>query len=120
MFSIVSLQRFESDPTFYEPGFRHLLEVHLPLIRANPETVRVDIPPDKVFQFEFDFYGYLTELGIKPHHHWLYLRCNYMFSPEEFGKEQYHEYNPKTHWELIRPSMEYVASLKKRYLTEIQ
>lgn len=117
-FSINEQLKLPSNHLFYEPGFRHVLEVHLPILRTHPEVSRENITPDEVYQFEGDFYGLLNTRGVPLHEHWLILRMNHMENGSQFGSYLHDPYRKQQPFTLLRPPGVFLDRLVKRYRTK--
>jgi hypothetical protein len=100
---------------FYDPGFRTVLETHIPFLRAPQVSRRMPISPDKIYQFEGDFYGLLSDLDIPMEHHWVYLRVNGFHSPVEFGTQAHDPYAKRVAFDLILPAADALRDLAIQY-----
>jgi hypothetical protein len=117
VFSVHALAGDPGDTVYYEPGFRTVIETHLTLLRNHPATQRSAISPDKLHQYEGDFYGLLGELGVGMELHWIYLRVNGMESPNQFGRQLRDPYIKEQRFQLRRPPTEMISDLRTLYLT---
>lgn len=99
---------------YYEPGFRLLVETYLNILKNFNATI-VAIPPDKYYQYEGNFYGYLVELQIAPCLHWIYMRVNGMENPDQFAAELRLKddriYNPT----LLHPNKAMIETISMYY-----
>lgn len=113
-FTIMNQMAKPGPDLYYDPKFRLIIETHMNLLRKVDVTYEA-IPPELFYQYEGDFYGYLTERGISPELHFIYLRVNGMVNPDEFAKEIRdpldREYRPV----LIRPSLSMIETIKMYY-----
>lgn len=115
--SVRSLARAAGDPVYYDPGFRLLLETHLPLFQAGGVVSYQPISPDRLHQFEGDFYGLLSSLDVPLEWHWLYLRLNGLENSAHFGKEAHDPYHRPTTYHLKVPSEDLIRHLRSLYLS---
>lgn len=116
-FSVTTQARKAGDTVYYDPRFRTVIETHLPLLRTHPNTQRQAITPDVIHQFEGDFYGLLIQNGIPMHLHWIYLRVNYMNSPNQFGAQLRDPYRDRYEFTLLIPPEDTISELRKLFLT---
>jgi len=110
-FSITTLKNNSGDPMFYELGFRTIIETHLNILKYTNFTMKRSIDGSKVYQYEGDFYGLLAELNVPLEHHWIFLRVNGMFNPNEFGRVVYDPYGRRHDFNLLIPSDDYIGNL---------
>lgn len=101
---------------FYEPGFRLVVETALNVL-INRAAAREEIPLDLYYQYEGDFYGYLTFLGIPMERHFIILRMNGMTNPNQFAKEMRKDDSQAIRPILIRPNDNEVNELVKLYMS---
>lgn len=101
---------------FYDPAFRLIVETHINILRVT-DSKRESIERELFWQYEGDFYGYLTQKGIDPSLFWIYLRVNGMEHPNQFASEVRDPlgkaYNPV----LIRPSNNQIGVLQQYYMS---
>lgn len=113
--TVSTLMKPPGDPLFYELGFRTIIETHLFLLRLDALTLKQVIDGSKVHQYEGDFYGLLSELNIPMEHHWICLRVNNMFNPNEFGRSSYNLHSLRNDFTLKIPSDDYIRQLAVLY-----
>jgi len=101
---------------YYDPDFRLVVESALNVL-INRAAAVDDIPLDLYYQYEGDFYGYLTEIGILPNMFFILLRMNGMTNPNQFAKEMRDPSNPSVSPKLIRPNDNEVGELVKLYMS---
>lgn len=106
----------QGDEIYYDPDFRLIVESGLNVLISRA-AAREEIPLDLFYQFEGDFYGYLTTIGIQPYYHFIHLRMNGMTNPNQFAKEMRDPNNPEVRPTLIRPNDNEVAELVKLYMS---
>ncbi|BEG72707.1 hypothetical protein [Pseudomonas phage PA1C] len=99
---------------FYDPAFRLIVETHINILR-NINSVRVEIPNELYWQYEGNFYGYLTEIGIEPELHWIYLRVNGMENPNQFAADVRNPLDKVYNNILIKPSNNEIGALQQFY-----
>ena len=119
-FTIANLKQPYGDDVMYEPEFRTILETHIQILRYHPATQFVEITPDKVHQYEGDFYGLLAEQGVSQDKYWVYLRVNSMENPNQFGKQLNDPYLREVSFTLIVPPDDLISDLKMLYLSTKQ
>lgn len=115
-FTIIAQMEKPGPSMFYDPEFRHILEMHMNQLRTM-YAVRKPLPTEKLYQFEGDFSGFLMEEGYGLEMHWLMMRVNGMTNPQQFGKELRDEYNrgPKTYY--IEPHPEALSELQQYFMS---
>lgn len=116
-FTIATLKRPPGDEVMYEPEFRTILETHLQILRYHPTTQRSNVSPDKIHQYEGDFYGLLGEMGVSLDKHWIYMRVNGMESPNQFGRQLHNPYVREIGFTLLSPPDDILADLRTLYLS---
>jgi len=117
-FTVTTLSRSsENTAVYYDPEFRTVLESHMQLFRTHPSTQASPIGPDKIHQYEGDFYGLLGELGILMEHRWLYMRVNGMMNPNEFGRDLQNPYADRIGFRLLTPPMDLFGDIRMLFLT---
>lgn len=108
MFSVVSQMRSSGTSTYYEPGFRKVLEDHLEWL-INRSVGRVlEIPLSDLVKYKYDLTGYLTSAAINPEMHWIVMRMNNMVSNRDFDG---------TVTSVIIPDRGDLEELRRRYMT---
>jgi hypothetical protein len=115
-FTIMQQMEKPGPSMFYEPEFRHLLEMHMNQLRTM-YSVRKELRPEQIYQYEGDFAGFLFEEGYGLETHWLMTRLNGMTNPNEFGKVLRDPYNRAVPTFYIEPHPEALAELQQYYIT---
>lgn len=116
-FTVTDQRQNVGDTIYYDPGFRQVIETHLPILRRAGGIQVYTVPPEKIYQHEGDFYGLLAEMGISLQFHWIYMRVNGLESAHQFGQQLHDPYKNQFSFQLIIPSVEIIADLKNMYLT---
>lgn len=116
-FTIATLKRSPGDSVMYEPEFRTILETHLQIMRYSPATQRIPIGPEKIHQYEGDFYGLLADQGISLDKHWIYMRVNGFESSSQFGQQAHDNYNRHIDFTLLIPPDDILFDLRTLYLS---
>lgn len=82
--SITKLSVGAESLVYYDPGFRQLIEDHLPLIRDSAGTKILYVSPEMAWAYRGWFYDYLLKELRVPHHlHWFILRLSGFMSSED-------------------------------------
>lgn len=115
-FEIIKDLARQSEGMFYSPEFRAIVEDHLSILKTVGVTQQA-IPLELYWQYEGNFYGYLTYLNIPQELHWLHLRVNGFDHPNEFAKAVSDPLNKPYIAVLLRPSETIVGDLQKYYLS---
>lgn len=115
-FTILAEMAKPGEVIYYDPRFRLHIETHLNIL-INRAAAVDDIPPDKYYQYEGDFHGYLIELGIPMEMHFIYMRMNGMTNPNQFGKEQRDPHADPLAPKLIRPNLNLVDGIVKYFMS---
>lgn len=117
-FTVASLSReSENTEVYYDPEFRTVLETHMQLFRTHPTTRHTPISPDKIHQYEGDFYGLLGEMGVLMEHRWLYMRVNNMTNPNQFGHSLRDPYARLVGFGMLTPPMDLFSDIRTLFLT---
>lgn len=114
-FTVMSHRVPSGDDLYYEMGFRNLVETHLNILKYEAVAL-TDISADKIYQYEGDLYGLLSEIGIEPQYHWIYMRVNGMTNPNQFGKAVRDPYRRAYTFQLLRPNPNGINELRTSYL----
>lgn len=69
---------------FYTEQFHSMLESHILELVSSSATEVLQIDKALANQFEGDFFGLLTALGIAANYHWVGMRCNGLYSPTDY------------------------------------
>jgi hypothetical protein len=101
---------------FYEPKFRHIIEMHLPQLRTI-YAIPKEIGADEYYQYEGDFYGFLRNRGYQVEMFWVLLRINGMTNPLMFGKSLRDPYSDGSIPLFIEPHPSAIAELQQYYMT---
>lgn len=104
----------DKDIVFYNPKFRALIEDHLNVLKTSNVTVQ-PVELQLFWKYEGNFYGLLTELGIKSIYHWIYLRVNGMHHPYEYAKEVRDPLDKPYDPHLIEPDETLISDIVKYY-----
>lgn len=100
----------------YHLEFRQIFEDHLSYLRVTNVSYS-EIDEQLAYKYEGNFYGFLLELGIPIHMHWVYLRINNMVNPKDFGLEPNNPFSKGLSRELIHISSNELGRLQKYYLS---
>jgi hypothetical protein len=114
-FTVLAHRVPSGDDLYYEMRFRNIVETHLNILKREAVAF-TDVAPDKIYQYEGDFYGLLSEMGIEPQYHWIYLRVNDMTNPNQFGKAVRDPYRRAYTFGLLRPNPNGITELRTAYL----
>lgn len=109
-------QSSQGNDIYYDPKFRAIVEDHLDILKTHRVTVN-EIPMDLFWQYEGNFYGYLTHIGIPISRHWILLRVNNMHAPTEFASILRNDNNPIHRPILIQYSEDFLGDLQKYYMS---
>ena len=115
-FTINTLMEQPGPSMFYDPKFRHILEMHMNQLKTIYATRHV-LTPAELYQFEGDFSGFLMSKGHDLETHWLFTRVNGMTNPNQFGRELRDPLNRAMPTFYIEPSPEALAELMQYWIT---
>jgi hypothetical protein len=115
-FTIKLLMESPGANMFYNPEFRHILEMHMNQLRTL-YAVRHVLTPAELYQFEGDFSGFLLSKGHTLETHWLFTRVNGMTNPNQFGRELRDPLNRAQPTSYIEPHPEAIAELQQYFIT---
>lgn len=115
-FTIVGQMMKPGPSMFYDPVFRHIIEMHIPQLRTL-YAIRHEIKADEYYQFEGDFYGYLRARGFRAEMFWVMLRLNGLTNPLQFAKSLRDPYSDGSVPHLLEPHPEAIAELQQYYMT---
>lgn len=101
---------------FYDETFRLMVETHINILRRENSATE-DIPDNHYYQYEGDFYGYLTERKIVPNLWWIYLRVNGMYNPNEFGKDLRDPLGKRIKPKFIRPNDGVLTNIQQMWMS---
>lgn len=114
-FTVLAHRVPSGDDLYYNMAFRNLVETHLNILKFEAVAF-TNIAPDKIYQYEGDFYGLLSELGIEPQYHWIYMRVNNMTNPNQFGKAVRDPLRRAYSFGLLRPNPNGISELRAAFL----
>lgn len=115
-FTIIAQMEQPGPAMFYEPAFRHILEMHMNQLRTI-YAVRKELRPEQLYQYEGDFAGFLLEEGYGLEMVWLMTRINGMTNPNQFGRGLREQYSHIWRPYYIEPHPEAIAELQQYYIT---
>lgn len=72
---------------YYSEGFQSMLENHIFTLARHTGAQLIVIEPTRAYQYEGDFFGLLTSLGVPSQYHWATMRCNGFYSPTDFKSD---------------------------------
>lgn len=105
---IDSLMSDSGSNTYYDSGFRVVLEDHMTYLRTHPTTRILDVTPKQVECYEYDLIGLLNELQVPMNIHWVVARVNNLNSFNEV---------PADLTQLLAPDPKEIAKLLQTYQT---
>lgn len=115
-FDIIEKLSKPSVEVHFNPKFRAVIEDHLNILKtANVSIEPIDL--QLFWKYEGNFYGLLTEMGIKMNLHWIYLRVNGFHHPFEFAKEVRDPLDKRYDPILINPSEKLISDLIKYHMS---
>lgn len=115
-FTIVEKTAKPGPTMFYDPGFRHILETHMNQLRTI-YAIRKELKPEKIYQFEGDFNGFLLSESYGLEMHWLMMRINGMTNPNQFGKELREPLQKGSKQYYIEPHPDAISELQMFWIT---
>lgn len=115
-FTIVAQMEKPGPSMFYDPSFRHMLEMHMNQLRTI-YAIQKELKPEHVYQYEGDFSGFLLEEGYGLEMHWLMMRINGMTNPNQFGKELRDPYSRGVKNYYLEPHPEALEELQQFWIT---
>lgn len=115
-FTIIEQMEKPGPSLFYNPKFRHILEMHMKQLRTR-YAIRHQILPEELYQFEGDFCGFLLSKGKELEMHWLMTRINGMNNPSEFGKGLRDPYPNNIKYYYLEPNPDALAELQQYWIT---
>lgn len=74
-------------PVYYSEPFQSMLENHIFTLARHSGAQVIPIEPSHAYQYEGDFFGLLTSLGVPSQYHWTTMRCNGYYSPVDFRSD---------------------------------
>ena len=115
-FTIMTLKEDPGPSLFYDPKFRHILEMHMNQLKTI-YGIKHELTAAELYQFEGDFSGFLMSKGHQLETHWLFTRVNGMTNPNQFGRELRDPLKRTypTYW--IEPRPNAVAELQQYFIT---
>lgn len=105
--SINKLSGVDGPKEYYEPKFRRVLEIYMNYLRTHSATTPIALQPHEVYKHRGDFYGLVSTLGIRREHHWLIMRLNNIFNPNEVDQDLKY---------LLIPDLSVVDNIRQLYL----
>lgn len=72
---------------YYSEPFQSMLENHIFTLARHSSAQILAIEPSLAYQYEGDFFGLLTNLGVPSQYHWATMRCNGLYSPVDFRSD---------------------------------
>lgn len=115
-FTIMTQKEQPGPSMFYDPDFRHILEMHMNQLKTV-YSVKHAITPAELYQFEGDFAGFLLSKAHGLETHWLFTRVNGMTNPNQFGRELRDPLKRSYPTYYIEPRPEAVAELQQYFIT---
>lgn len=101
---------------FYDPKFRHILEMHMNQLKTI-YAIRKELKPEKVYQYEGDFNGFLLDEGYNLEMCWVMMRVNGMTNSSQFGSELRDDYGNGLKPYYIEPHPNAIAELQQFWIT---
>jgi hypothetical protein len=108
MFSIQSALRSSGNTMYYEPGFRKVIEDHVPWLISRSKGRILTVPKTDLVKHQNDLSGFLNASNISPDQHWVIMRVNNMVSNADFDG---------TVTELMIPDTRDLEDLRRRYMS---
>lgn len=115
-FTIITQMEQPGPSMFYDPKFRHILEMHLNQLKTMRST-RHPVTAAELYQFEGDFAGFLMSKGHDLEVHWLFTRLNGMTNPNQFGRELRDPLKRNYPTSYLEPHPEAIAELQQYWIT---
>lgn len=72
---------------YYDDGMRRVFEDHMTFLRTHSSTQKIMVDPMAVYQYEFDFYGLLTQYNFPAQYHFIIMRMNNISAPTDFPSD---------------------------------
>lgn len=116
-FNISKLARKPGDPLFYDPDFRLVIEMHLPLLRQDRSMQQVPIEGDQLSKYAGDFYGLLSSMSVPLEHQWTVMRINGLDASHQFGAQLNNPYVDRYQFILMLPTTQSLVRIKQLYLS---
>lgn len=108
MFKIQSSLRSSGNTMYYDPGFRKVIEDHIPWLIQRSQGRILTVPKTDLVKHQYDLSGFLNASNILPDQHWAIMRVNGMYSNYDFDG---------TVTELMVPSTTDLEDLRRRYMS---
>jgi hypothetical protein len=64
--------------------FHTMLENHVLLLIRSSGSQVLSVENGQALQYDSDFFGLLNTLLVPPKYHWVTMRCNGMYSPNDY------------------------------------
>lgn len=113
-FTIMTHMAQPGPSLFYEEKFRLMVETHINILR-NYNVSKQDIPENHYYQYEGDFYGFLVGENVPSHLHWIYMRVNGMYNPNEFAAELRDPYQKRQQPYYLIPHEATLSDIQRMY-----
>ena len=68
----------------YTQEFHTMLENHVLLLIRSSGSQVIGVENGKALQYDSDFFGLLGTLLVPPKYHWVTMRCNGLYSPNDY------------------------------------
>lgn len=115
-FTIMAQMEKPGPSMFYEVEFRHLLQMHMNQLQTQ-RVFRKKLLPEKLYQYEGDFDGFLLDEGYTLEMCWLMQRVNGMTNSSQFGKALRDPYSREPKAYYLEPHPEAIAELQQYYIS---
>lgn len=96
----------DDSSTYFDSGFRTVLEDHMTYLRTHADTVAIAVTPMQAYKYEFDMTGLLLELLIPVKMHWTIVRMNHLTSLTQV---------PADLTQLLIPPEQQLSRIKQAY-----
>lgn len=94
--------------TMYTSEFHAMMEHHILNLSTSEEVQALTVTDSMANQYNGDLNGLLIALGVPLQYHWITMRCNGMYGPNEYDSSLVH---------LIQPSFTEIDALLTIYNT---
>lgn len=115
-FTIMTHMAQAGPEMYYDPKFRLMIETHINVLRHDQVTRQV-IPDNHYYQYEGDFYGFLVGEKVPAHLHWIYMRVNGMYNPDEFGRDLRDQYQVRKQPVFLIPHEANLSDIQRMYVS---
>lgn len=79
---------------YYSEAMRNMLEVHIPYLLSGGRSTLINIEPVLAWEYEYDFCALLHQYDIPGHLHWIAMRMNGLYSPDQYRHDMLAIYVP--------------------------